>query len=62
VGLAAGAMYMVALAYPDQLDIIGVAEPVAIRNERYSKNTILPMQIVLTDGKMFLRNQNLLMR
>jgi Oxidoreductase family, NAD-binding Rossmann fold/Oxidoreductase family, C-terminal alpha/beta domain len=25
------------LAYPDQLDIIGVAEPIAIRNERYSK-------------------------
>ena len=26
-----------ALAYPDQLDIVGVAEPIAIRNERYSK-------------------------
>jgi Oxidoreductase family, NAD-binding Rossmann fold/Oxidoreductase family, C-terminal alpha/beta domain len=25
------------LAYPDQLDIIGVAEPIAIRNERYAK-------------------------
>lgn len=25
------------LAYPDQLDIVGVAEPIAIRNERYSK-------------------------
>ena len=37
MGLAAGAMYMVALAYPDQLDIIGVAEPVAIRNERSLK-------------------------
>ena len=26
-----------ALEYPDQLDIIGVAEPIAIRNERYAK-------------------------
>jgi len=26
-----------ALAYADQLDIIGVAEPIAIRNERYAK-------------------------
>lgn len=26
-----------ALAYPDQLDIVGVAEPIAIRNERYAK-------------------------
>ena len=26
-----------AIAYPDQLDIIGVAEPIAIRNERYTK-------------------------
>ena len=25
------------LEYPDQLDIIGVAEPIAIRNERYAK-------------------------
>ena len=25
------------IAYPDQLDIIGVAEPIAIRNERYTK-------------------------
>ncbi len=25
------------LAYPDQLDIVGVAEPIAIRNERYAK-------------------------
>lgn len=25
-----------ALAYPDKLDIVGVAEPIAIRNERYS--------------------------
>ncbi|HNF78500.1 MAG TPA: Gfo/Idh/MocA family oxidoreductase, partial [Cyclobacteriaceae bacterium] len=25
------------LAYPDNLDIIGVAEPIAIRNERYAK-------------------------
>ena len=26
-----------ALSYPDQLDIVGVAEPIAIRNERYTK-------------------------
>ncbi len=26
-----------ALQYPDQLDIVGVAEPIAIRNERYAK-------------------------
>lgn len=26
-----------ALEYPDQLDIVGVAEPIAIRNERYAK-------------------------
>jgi predicted dehydrogenase len=25
------------LQYPDQLDIVGVAEPIAIRNERYAK-------------------------
>ena len=26
-----------AVQYPDQLDIIGVAEPIAIRNERYTQ-------------------------
>ena len=26
-----------AIQYPDQLDIVGVAEPIAIRNERYAK-------------------------
>ena len=26
-----------ALEYPDHLDIVGVAEPIAIRNERYAK-------------------------
>ncbi|HNN72495.1 MAG TPA: hypothetical protein PKG89_14690, partial [Ferruginibacter sp.] len=26
-----------ALSYPDKLDIVGVAEPIAIRNERYTK-------------------------
>ena len=26
-----------ALKYPDQLDIVGVAEPIALRNERYTK-------------------------
>ncbi len=26
-----------AAAYPDQLDIVGVAEPIALRNERYAK-------------------------
>lgn len=32
-----------ALKYPEQLDIIGVAEPIAIRNERYAiKHNIIP--------------------
>jgi len=31
-----------ALAYPDQLDIVGVAEPIPIRNERYSKKHNIP--------------------
>src|SRR5574343_1050099 len=26
-----------AVAYPDQMDIVGVAEPIPIRNERYAK-------------------------
>lgn len=31
-----------ALAYPDQLDIVGVAEPIPIRNERYAKKHAIP--------------------
>jgi hypothetical protein len=31
-----------AVEYPDQLDIVGVAEPVAFRNERYSKKHNIP--------------------
>ncbi len=31
-----------AVQYPDQLDIIGVAEPIAIRNERYTKKHNIP--------------------
>jgi predicted dehydrogenase len=31
-----------ALAYPDQLDIVGVAEPIPIRNERYTKKHNIP--------------------
>jgi predicted dehydrogenase len=30
------------LAYPDRLDIVGVAEPVAIRNERYTNKHAIP--------------------
>ncbi|MCX6318213.1 MAG: Gfo/Idh/MocA family oxidoreductase [Bacteroidetes bacterium] len=30
------------LAYPDQLDIVGVAEPIPIRNERYAKKHAIP--------------------
>ena len=30
------------LAYPDQLDIVGVAEPIPFRNERYSKKHNIP--------------------
>lgn len=31
-----------AVQYPDQLDIIGVAEPIPIRNERYTKKHAIP--------------------
>ncbi|MBN8878490.1 MAG: Gfo/Idh/MocA family oxidoreductase [Sphingobacteriales bacterium] len=31
-----------AVEYPDQLDIVGVAEPIAIRNERYAKKHAIP--------------------
>lgn len=31
-----------ALQYPDQLDIVGVAEPVAVRNERYAAKHKIP--------------------
>ncbi|HRE39583.1 MAG TPA: Gfo/Idh/MocA family oxidoreductase, partial [Chitinophagaceae bacterium] len=33
-----------AVQYPDQLDIVGVAEPVQIRNERYTKKHSIPEQ------------------
>ena len=31
-----------AVQYPDQLDIVGVAEPIALRNERYTKKHNIP--------------------
>jgi hypothetical protein len=31
-----------AVQYPEQLDIVGVAEPVALRNERYAKKHAIP--------------------
>lgn len=31
-----------AVEYPDQLDIVGVAEPIAIRNDRYAKKHAIP--------------------
>jgi len=31
-----------AVEYPDQLDIVGVAEPIPIRNERYAKKHAIP--------------------
>ena len=31
-----------AVKYPDQLDIVGVAEPIALRNERYTKKHDIP--------------------
>lgn len=31
-----------ALSYPEEMDIIGVAEPIAIRNERYTKKHNIP--------------------
>ncbi len=51
-----------ALAYPNQLDIIGVTEPLAIRNERYSKKHNIADAILFNTWKVVLRNQNLLMR
>jgi predicted dehydrogenase len=33
-----------AIAYPDKLDIVGVAEPVAIRNERYTNKHAIPAE------------------
>lgn len=33
-----------AIAYPDKLDIVGVAEPVAIRNERYTSKHAIPAE------------------
>lgn len=33
-----------AVQYPDQLDIVGVAEPIAIRKERYSKKHQIPAE------------------
>ena len=48
-----------AVQYPDQLDIIGVAEPIALRTNVMLKNTILPMLTVSKHGKTYLKNQNL---
>ena len=31
-----------AVQYPDQLDIVGVAEPIPLRNERYAKKHAIP--------------------
>src|SRR5258706_11224890 len=36
-----------ALAYPEQLDIVGVAEPILLRNERYAQKHNIP------DGNRF---------
>lgn len=33
-----------AIAYPDKLDIVGVAEPIAIRNERYTSKHAIPAE------------------
>lgn len=33
-----------ALSYPDKLDIVGVAEPIAIRNERYTSKHAIPAE------------------
>lgn len=33
-----------ALQYPDHLDIVGVAEPIAIRNQRYSEKHAIPAE------------------
>ena len=44
------------LAYPDQLDIVGVAEPIAIRNERYmKKHDIKPENSFVTWEDVFKR-------
>lgn len=49
------------IQFPKELDIIGVAEPISIRNERYTKNIIFLKKIDLTLGNMFLIDLNLLM-
>lgn len=33
-----------AIAYPDKLDIVGVAEPITIRNERYTRKHAIPQE------------------
>jgi predicted dehydrogenase len=33
-----------AIAYPDKLDIVGVAEPIPIRNERYTSKHAIPVE------------------
>lgn len=40
-----------AVEYPDQLDIVGVAEPVTIRNERFSKKHNIPEEHRFTDWR-----------
>lgn len=51
-----------AVQYPDQLDIVGVAEPVQIRNERYTKSIAYLNKTGSTPGKMFLSDPNSLMQ
>src|SRR5688572_769841 len=33
-----------AVQYPDQLDIVGVAEPIPVRNDRYTKKHSIPQE------------------
>ena len=51
------------IEYPEQFDIVGVAEPIPIRNERYmAKHNIAQVKTLSSHGNMYLKERNLPMR
>lgn len=49
------------ITYPGRLQIIGVAEPIAERNNRYCQKHSIDEKIVLNLGSRYLPDQNLRM-
>ena len=50
------------IQFPKELNVIGVAEPISIRNERYSKKHNITKKIDLIHGSKFLIDLNSLMQ